>query len=210
MRMPGAAERATASQIPSTLSRVVLIGFMGAGKSTVGRRLASAMGWECVDLDDEIADQEGMEVPEIIHRRGTAVFRAVESRIGREVLRRRRAVIAVGGGWPSEPGNMDLLGKETLSVWLQVSPQTALRRLARSAAQRPLLESPDPLAEAESLLAARTVHYRCAASAVDTEGHSPHDVAARILELLRSWGARAQAGKARAGMLAARGRTGEL
>lgn len=208
--MPGVAELAAASQIPSTLSRVVLIGFMGAGKSTVGRRLASAMGWECVDLDDEIADQEGMEVSEIIARRGIAVFRAVESRMGREVLRRRRAVIAVGGGWPSEPGNMDLLGKGTLSVWLQVRPETALRRLARSRAPRPLLESPDPLAQAESLLAARSAHYRRAALAVDTESRSPHDVAARILELLRSGGARAQAARAREGVLAARGRAGEL
>ena len=144
------------------------------------------MGWECVDLDDEIANQEGMEVPEIVRRRGIAAFRAVESRVGREVLMRRRAVIAVGGGWPNEPGNLDLLGEGTLSVWLQVSPETALWRLARSATPRPLLESRDPLAQAESLLAARSACYRRAELAVDTEGHSPHDVADRILELLRS------------------------
>ena len=207
--MPGQAEGATARHTPPTVSRVVLIGFMGAGKSTVGRRLASAMGWECIDLDDEIADQEGMEVAEIIRRRGTGAFRALESRMGREALRRHHAVIAMGGGWPSEPGNVDLLGQGTLSVWLQVEPETALRRLARSATTRPLLESPDPLARAESLLAARTPHYRRAGLAVDTEGRSPHDVAARILELLRSGGATAQAVAARKGTSAARGRESE-
>ncbi len=177
-RLPAA--RATEPAEP--VRRVVLIGFMGAGKSTVGALLARSIGWDFVDLDDEVARREGMPVHEIIGQRGVASFRRAESRVGRELLRCQDAVIAVGGGWPAQPGHMDMLGPGTVSVWLRVRTRTALGRIAASRTPRPLLQVDDPPAMAEDLLRTRTPHYRLGSIAVDTDDREPKDVVVEILK----------------------------
>ena len=161
--------------------RLVVLGFMGAGKSTVGPMVASALGWDFVDLDDEIARNEGLSASEIIRRRGVSCFRRVESEVGREALRRTRVVVAVGGGWAAEPGHMALLEGVALSVWLRVKPKTALARIKASAASRPLLDVPEPPAAAEALLRHRIAHYRLSDITIDTEGRSPEEVVREIL-----------------------------
>lgn len=162
--------------------RIVIIGFMGAGKSTVGSMLARSIGWEFVDLDDEVARREGMPVHEIIRERGIAGFRSVESRVGQELLRCRRTVISVGGGWPAEPGHMNLLGNGTVSIWLRVGTEAALERIARSDAARPLLQVDDPVRTAESLLRERIPYYRRGNIAVDTGGRAPDEVVMEIMD----------------------------
>lgn len=164
--------------------RLVLIGFMGAGKSTVGRLLATHLGWRFIDLDKEVARREASPVHEIIRRRGLQHFRRVESEAGREAVRATRVVMAMGGGWPAEPGNMDLLGDGTLSVWLRVSPRTALARVAGSDTPRPLLEVPDPAAAAEALLSRRRSHYRRGHIRIDTDDLTPDEVVRDIMERL--------------------------
>ena len=176
------AQRADGPPIPGSVERLVILGFMGAGKSTVGPILADRLGWAFVDLDDEVAGRAGAPVDEIIRRRGLESFRCLESEVGREVMRRRRVVVAVGGGWPAEPGHMELLAGGTLSVWLRVSAATALARIAKSVMRRPLLEVADPLATAESLLARRRVHYQRGDLAIDTEYRTPDEVAGDILK----------------------------
>ena len=165
--------------------RVVIVGFMGAGKTTVGAMLAESIGWDFLDLDAEVARREGMPVPEIIRERGMADFRRVEAEVGRALLCRRRAVIAVGGGWPAEPGHMDMLGKGTVSVWLRVGTRAALERIAGSDTARPLLQVDDPVGTAESLLAERTRHYRRGDIVVDTEDRAPDEVATEILKHIK-------------------------
>ena len=167
---------------PEPVERVVIIGFMGAGKSTVGPLLADRLGWAFLDLDDEVASRAGAPVNEIIRARGIDAFRRLESEVGREVLGRRLVVIAVGGGWPAEPGHMDLLARDTLSVWLRVSAATALERIAASVIPRPLLEVADPLAVAESLLARRRAYYQRGDIEIDTELRAPENVVGEILE----------------------------
>ncbi|MCY4399854.1 MAG: shikimate kinase [Gemmatimonadetes bacterium] len=164
------------------LRRVVIVGFMGAGKSTVGSLIAKALGWDFIDLDTEVARERGLPVDEIIRRRGIEDFRALESDAGRRVLGRDRLVLAVGGGWAVGPGHMDALDRHTLSVWLRVTPETAVRRVSGSDTPRPLLDVPDPLAEAATLLAERSVHYERSSITIDTEGRTPEEVALKILE----------------------------
>ena len=164
------------------VSRVVIVGFMGAGKSTVGPLIASALGWDFVDLDTEVAREEGLPVHEIIRSRGIAHFRALESDAGRRALERTRLVMAVGGGWAAGAGHMDMLDRDTLSVWLRVTPETALSRIAGSATSRPLLNVAAPLAEAVSLLRERIAHYEGSSITIDTEGRTPEEVAREILQ----------------------------
>lgn len=162
--------------------RLVLVGFMGAGKSTVGAMVATALGWDFVDLDDEITRREGSPPHDFIREQGIARFRRVESRVGRDILRKSRVVIAMGGGWAAQPGHMTSLGRHSVSVWLRVAPETALARIGDSPAPRPLLQGSDPRAAAEGLLKARTAHYRRSDITIETEGRSPAQVARAILE----------------------------
>lgn len=175
------------TQAAAGLERLVLIGFMGAGKSTVGRLLAASLDWTFVDLDEEIARREGRPVYEIIRSSGLRHFRRIESESGKAAIRMVRAVIAVGGGWPAQPGHMDLLDRSTVSVWLRVSPQTALARVAGSDVPRPLLEAPDPAAVAKELMSRRRSHYRRGHIRIDTDDRTPDEIVRAILERLPPW-----------------------
>lgn len=170
--------------LATTTRRIVMIGFMGAGKSTIGRLLADALGWRFADLDDEVARRDGMPVHRIIRQKGLDHFRRRESEIGREVLRRRSIVVSVGGGWPAQPGHMDLLGGDTVSIWLQVGVASALERIAASKLKRPLLQVPDPLRTATDLLADREPYYRRGSFAIETEGRSLDHVLQAVLNSL--------------------------
>jgi len=164
--------------------RVLLVGFMASGKSTVGSTLASRLGWEFKDFDAEVERRAGASVEEIFRRRGEAYFRDLEAGVGRELLRAGEVVLASGGGWPAGPGHMDELGEDTLSVWLRVSPAAAVRRAGLGGAPRPLLDVPDPLARAEALLAARAPHYRRAELHLDSEEATAEELAGIIAQHL--------------------------
>ena len=178
----GGAQPEAAPHARATVVRVVLVGFMGAGKSTVGPIVARAMGWDFVDLDDEIARRDGRPPGEIIRERGIARFRRLESQAGRDILRRKRVVVAAGGGWAAEPGHLASLGQDSISVCLRVTLETSLARIEGSATSRPLLEGPDPRGAAEALLGSRTACYRQSDITIETEGRSPDEVARAILE----------------------------
>ncbi|HEU4753855.1 MAG TPA: shikimate kinase, partial [Armatimonadota bacterium] len=148
----------------------MLLGFMGAGKSAVGAALAAQLGWEHLDLDEEIERHEGRSVPEIFRDSGQAYFRALEAQLTRRLAERRRVVLSPGGGWITNPELLAGLPPGSLSVWLQVSPAEVLRRVRAAAAagevERPLLQTPDPAATVRELLAQREPLYRRAELAV--------------------------------------------
>lgn len=184
MNEPAPGTRGVDAGSATTAMRIVIVGFMGAGKSTVGQMLADALGWRFVDLDDEVAVRDGIPVDRIIRQKGLDHFRRRESELGREMLHRRQMVLSVGGGWPAQPGHMELLGADTVSIWLRIGVVSALDRIAASTSSRPLLQVPDPLGTARSLLADREPYYRRASIAIETEGRSPDQVLHAILNSL--------------------------
>jgi shikimate kinase len=172
------------------IERVVLVGFMCAGKSAVGDLLARRLGWAFVDLDRLIEEIEGRPVREIFAGRGEAEFRRVEARATMDVARWGRMVLAPGGGWMTNPHLGERPAAGTLTAWLRVSPEEAVRRGAAAPGTRPLLAGDDPLAGARALLAARAPAYARADLAVDTEGVSPRDVAAILARAVCSGAAK--------------------
>ena len=181
MTAAGGALPEVAARVGAGVARIVLVGFMGAGKSTVGPIVARALEWDFVDLDDEIARREGSHPAEIIRSRGIERFRELESEAARGLLRRDRVVIAMGGGWAAQPGHMASLKPDSPSVWLRVGSVTALERIRKSGIPRPLLEGPDPQSAAVALLQHRITHYGRSTITIETEGRSPEEVAGEIL-----------------------------
>ncbi|MDR5710088.1 MAG: shikimate kinase, partial [Armatimonadota bacterium] len=121
---------------------LALIGFMGSGKTSVGRELARRLGWPFVDTDELVERRAGRPIPEIFARDGEATFRALEREAVREVARMHPAVIACGGGVPLDPANVLELRRTCRLVLLQADLHTVLARVG-DAADRPLLQG-DP------------------------------------------------------------------
>ncbi len=167
---------------------VILWGFMASGKTAVGGALARRLGWEHVDLDAEIVRSEGCEIATIFAERGEAGFRALELEATRRWIGRERVVLTPGGGWLTSPAVRSLIPATTLTVWLQVSPEVALARVAaeREGAERPLLRVPDPLGTVRRLMAERDPLYRSARLHLPTDAHTLDEIADRITAELRA------------------------
>jgi shikimate kinase len=162
------------------MHNLVLIGFMGTGKSTVGRLAAHLLHFTFLDTDKVIEARAGKSIPDIFEQEGESAFRAWERRVVEELPRRRNTVIATGGGLPSQPGNLDSLKSHALVVCLWASPETIYAHV-RDHTHRPLLRDPDPMARIRELLAAREPFYRQADVLVNTEQRSIREVAQHIL-----------------------------
>jgi len=173
--------------------RVVLVGFMAAGKTSVGEALARRLGWGFVDVDRAVEARSGASIAELFAGAGEAAFRELEAEAARAAIGGDEVVVATGGGWPSsERSGWPSLPAGTLSVWLRVGPEEAVRRAgAEGIGRRPRLSAADPLAAAESLLAEREPSYRLAALHVQTGGRDPESIAADLARAVR--GARAGA-----------------
>ena len=169
--------------------RVLLVGFMGSGKTQVGQLLAQRVGWSFRDFDQEIRARVGLPIPDIFRQHGEGFFREVEERIGAELLLERDVVLASGGGWPAALGRMEELEVGTLSVWLQVTPEEAVRRILKDGPTRPLLAVPDPVAKATELLKERELFYSKAHLALDSSEIRPDEMVDRIAKFMneRGW-----------------------
>ncbi len=167
---------------------IFLVGFMGSGKTTVGRLLARRLGWSFADLDDLVVRAAGMPIPEIFAREGEPAFRRRETDALREAAGGRRAVVATGGGAACRDENLTLMLEAGHVVALAVSAAEAIRR-AGGASGRPLLDgAADPLATAGKLLAARQPFYARAHWRFETDGRSPAEVASQIVAALSTDG----------------------
>lgn len=179
----------SSATIPATLTveRIVLTGFMGAGKSTVGRMLANSLGWDFVDVDSMVEEKAGSSIADIFALQGEAAFRRKESSAIARALGMRHTVIALGGGAPEEVTNRLLLEQtpDTAVVFLDAPFAVLFDRcvLQEGAAVRPNLTDPQAAADR---FRRRTPHYvRCAQHRILTEDLSAQETAEAILERLR-------------------------
>lgn len=162
--------------LPSGVTRIVLVGFMGAGKTTVGRHLAAILGWDFADLDDQVVARVGKPVAAIFREDGEPAFRAAEREAAEALAPRRFVVIAAGGGAYVDPGTRAALSKDALTVWLKCALPALLARIGDDG-NRPLAGSRETIS---ALLTDREPFYRLATLVVDTTSVAPPDAARDI------------------------------
>jgi shikimate kinase len=161
---------------------VLLVGFMGAGKSVCGRLLARRLGRCFIETDDMIVSREGRSIPEIFRERGEEAFRRLEAETLEALRLKSGDVIATGGGLPCREGRMEALRALGTVVWLRGDLPALLERAGRIGG-RPMLErSP---AEVEALYRAREPYYARAHITIDTVGLGVDQVVSRVLTALR-------------------------
>lgn len=162
------------------ISNLALVGFMGCGKSTVGRQVAGELGFEFVDADTLIEERTGISITEIFSTEGEAVFRKMEREIIDELSERKKLVIATGGGAIVDPENLTSLKKHALVICLWANAETIHKR-TKHQSHRPLLQQADPLPTIRKMLAERELHYKQADVIVNTELRTQREVAAQVL-----------------------------
>jgi XRE family aerobic/anaerobic benzoate catabolism transcriptional regulator len=163
--------------------RVALIGLRGAGKSTLGRLLASRTGAAFVELNKEIERASGMPVAEIIALGGQAMLRRLENRALAQVASSGdRLVLAVGGGIVAEPATYDLLLSRCHTIWLTASPEEHMSRVMAQGDRRPMADNPEAMDDLRRILAERNALYAKADARVDTSGRSIEESLDALLE----------------------------
>jgi len=161
---------------------IYLVGFMGSGKSTVGRHLAHRLGWSFFDLDGEIEAAEKTSIGEIFETRGEAEFRRIETAMLRQhvasIERGRPAVVALGGGAFAHPENRELLQDHGITFWLDCPFEIVSRRVAQ-ASHRPLARDPEKFA---ALYRERLDTYRLADAQITIAGDNSDEAVEAILQ----------------------------
>ncbi len=159
---------------------IYLLGFMGCGKTTVGERLAQALGWPFIDLDAVIEAGQGVTIREIFERSGEPFFRQLEHAALTEASKSEPAVIALGGGTFAQPTNLEFIrGAGGFTVWLDCALEI-LRQRCATMNNRPLFRD---AASFEQLLNQRLPYYRQAEFSVSTDNRNPAEVVEQILRL---------------------------
>ncbi|MBX3750631.1 MAG: shikimate kinase [Opitutaceae bacterium] len=161
-----------------------LVGFMGTGKSTVGRLVAQRLGFRLLDSDQEIEQQQGRTIAEIFAQDGEPAFRTLERTFVESGHPAERAVVACGGGLVVQPGLADELRRRGVVVCLHASLATVLDRTSRHR-HRPLLNVEDPAERIRTLYAAREPVYRNAGTVILTDGRPLGEVVAHVLRVWR-------------------------
>ena len=162
------------------MQNLALIGFMGTGKSSVGRLVASHLHYNFVDTDELIESRTGKTIAEIFAHAGEAVFRQIEKQLVAEVSHYKKTVFSTGGGLAASAENFGSLKQHSLVICLWASPEVIWERV-RTQTHRPLLQDPEPLDKIKKLLAAREPFYKQADVLVNTEMRSVKEVAQHVL-----------------------------
>jgi shikimate kinase len=171
--------------IPLTVERIVLNGFMGAGKSTVGPILAERLGWRFIDADRELESEAGATVAHLFSTFGEPTFRHMEAQVVARLCATTATVIALGGGAIESESTRSLLANSsnTYVVFLHAPLEVLIDRCERQpdAAVRPVLRRREAL---QQRFQARLPHYQSAHLTLDTKGLDPHSVADRLLQTM--------------------------
>jgi shikimate kinase len=163
---------------------LALIGFMGTGKTSVGRLVSELLDFEYLDTDEMIQAHTGRTIADIFKSDGEPAFRVLEKRIVEELATRAKTVFSTGGGLPADPANFAALKTHALVVCLWASPETIWERV-KNQAHRPLLHDAEPQKKIRELLAAREPFYRKADVLLNTELRSVREVAQQIVYQFR-------------------------
>ena len=162
------------------LRNIVLVGFMGTGKSEIGRRLASRLGRIFIDTDTVIEQQMGTSITQIFAEKGENYFRQYERQVVNQICQRSGQVIATGGGVIVDPLNAQQLKENGFVVCLSAAPEVIYERI-RHNSDRPLLQGEDPLTKIRSLLETRAQAYARADATIDTSKRSIDEVTDMVI-----------------------------
>jgi shikimate kinase len=166
--------------------QIVLVGMMGAGKSTIGRRLAARLKLPFVDADNEIEAAAGMSIPEIFDTHGEAHFRDGEARVIARLLDGGPGVLATGGGSFMRAETRQRIRDKAISIWLKADADVIMRRVRRRA-DRPLLQTADPAGTVTRLLAEREPMYQNADLTIWSRDVPHEKIVDECIDALHSW-----------------------
>jgi XRE family aerobic/anaerobic benzoate catabolism transcriptional regulator len=175
-----------ASAHKPSFSGIALIGLRGAGKSTLGKLLAKAIGWNFIELNKEIEHENGLSVAEIIALYGQEGFRRMEQAALQKLLSRDEPmVLATGGGIVSEPLTFDLVLSSFYTIWLKAEPEEHMARVRGQGDLRPMADDRSAMSELRNILLSREPLYARASAVVNTAGLSVDAAAARLMDTVR-------------------------
>jgi shikimate kinase len=166
------------------MKNIVLTGFMGTGKTEVGRELARLLDMKLIDVDTEIEKSQKMAINEIFKHFGEPWFRQIETEMIKKVSGDKNIIISAGGGAVLKQENMDTLRKDGIIVCLTATPETILKRTSNNRG-RPLLLVENPLERIKELLNFRKPFYEKADVMIDTEGKTPLQIVEEIMEKVK-------------------------
>ena len=165
---------------------IALIGFMGTGKTVVGKAVAEKLGKDFVELDVLIEQKAGKSIPEIFQQEGEVAFRELEIEVAKEVSENKNQIIACGGGVVLNKINIDRLKKDSVIVYLTASPRVILKRVSDDGGERPLLQVTNPALTIQELLRFRKPFYEQAADIrIDTSRLDIGAVAEQIINRIK-------------------------
>ena len=171
---------------PNIITPIVLVGLMGAGKSTIGRRLASSLGIPFIDSDAEIMEAAGCSISDIFEGYGESIFRDLEQRVILRLMTGSPCVVATGGGAFIQPAIRDAISQKAVSVWLKADLPVLLERVSRRD-NRPLLKTGDKSEILQKLIDERYPIYAQADITIDSN-FGPHEsVVEDIVKALKNW-----------------------
>ena len=166
-------------------TNIILTGFMGCGKTTVGRKLAKALRYDFIDTDHLIEERQRMTVQKIFASKGEKAFRQMESDIARELGKGEGQVISTGGGMMLNPDNVAALGSKGRVFCLIASPEEIFKRISMDTkAERPLLDTPDPLKRIIELMQLREESYR-QFTQIETSGKDLQEITHCLINILQ-------------------------
>jgi shikimate kinase len=167
------------------MNNIYLVGFMGTGKTQVGKKLAKQLERKFLDLDELIQDSENRSISEIFQKLGEPYFRSLEKKMLSEVSKQKECVVSCGGGIVIDPQNIKLMKQTGMMICLSATPEVILKR-TKGFSHRPLLNGEDPKEKIRSLLAEREKFYDQADKIIDTSEISVEETSDQILAFILS------------------------
>lgn len=165
---------------------IVLIGFMGTGKSTVGVKLADRLGMKFIDMDKEIEKVTGMSISTLFKRHGEIRFRSEEKLMAKKLSKKKGTVIATGGGIVLQEENIEAFRENGILICLDAEPEDIFARVIRKRATRPLLKKNLQVKDIEEMLKAREPFYNCADFRVNTSGKELDVVVNEVIKFIKA------------------------